>query len=111
MEGEVLKCAICQSGSKVYDSRPAKIFRNAIWRRRECLGCGNRWRTYERNEDEIGHDIATARAMTSLFGLYELLLIVKEDYDIEWEGDFIRVVREAEEILGRADKRIQKEAV
>jgi len=101
-----MKCAICQSGSKVYDSRPAKIFRNTIWRRRECLGCGNRWRTYERNEDEIGHDIATARAMTSLFGLYELLLIVKEDYDIEWEGDFVRVVREAQEILGKTHKEI-----
>lgn len=99
MEGEVLKCAICQSGSKVYDSRPAKIFRNAIWRRRECLGCGNRWRTYERNEDEIDHDIAIAKVMTSLSGLYKLLLTLKEEYDIEWEDDSIKVVREAKDIL------------
>ena len=94
-----MKCLICQSDSRVYDSRPAKIVPNAIWRRRECLGCGNRWRTYERNEDEIDHDIAIARVMTSLSGLYELLLTLKEEYDIEWEDDSIKVVREAKDIL------------
>lgn len=94
-----MKCLICQSDSRVYDSRPAKIVPNAIWRRRECLGCGNRWRTYERNEDEINHDIAIARVMTSLLGLYELLLTLKEEYDIEWEDGSIKVVREAEDIL------------
>lgn len=94
-----MKCLICQSDSRVYDSRPAKIVPNAIWRRRECLGCGNRWRTYERNEDEINHDIAIARVMTSLSDLYELLLTIKEEYDIEWEDGSIKVVREAEDIL------------
>jgi hypothetical protein len=94
-----MKCLICQSDSRVYDSRPAKIVPNAIWRRRECLGCGNRWRTYERNEDEIDHDIAIARVMTSLSGLYELLLTLKEEYDIEWEDGSIKVVREAKDIL------------
>ena len=94
-----MKCLICQSGSKVYDSRPAKIVHNAIWRRRECLSCRNRWRTYERNEDEIGHDIAIASVMASLSGLYELLLTLKEEYDIEWEDGSIKVVREAKDIL------------
>lgn len=94
-----MKCLICQSDSRVYDSRPAKIVPKAIWRRRECLGCGNRWRTYERNEDEIDHDIAIARVMTSLSGLYELLLTLKEEYDIEWEDGSIKVVREAKDIL------------
>ena len=106
-----MKCAICQGDSKVYDSRPAKIIPNAIWRRRECLSCGNRWRTYERNEDEIGDDITNAKVMASLSSLYQLLLLLKEDYDIECEGDFVRVVREVENILGSGGKRMQKEAV
>lgn len=94
-----MKCSICQFASRVYDSRPAKIVPNAIWRRRECLGCGNRWRTYERNEDEIDRDIAIARVMTSLSDLYELLLTLKKEYDIEWEDGSIKVVREAKDII------------
>ena len=42
-----MKCIYCgNSESKVIDSR-ATIETNSIRRRRECLGCGKRWTTYE----------------------------------------------------------------
>lgn len=42
-----MKCIYCGHGdSKVVDSR-ATIETNSIRRRRECLGCGKRWTTYE----------------------------------------------------------------
>lgn len=96
-----MNCQICQSDSRVYDSRPAKVIPNAVWRRRECLGCGYRWRTYERNEDEIQHDIAIERATSSLSDLYVLFLRVSEEYGVEWEPHFKKIVAEAEEIVGR----------
>ena len=44
-------CPACESGSsKVVDTRAAKGGR-AIRRRRECLGCGQRFTTYERVEE------------------------------------------------------------
>jgi len=44
-------CPACESGSsKVVDTRTAKGGR-AIRRRRECLGCGQRFTTYERVEE------------------------------------------------------------
>lgn len=43
-----MRCPICeQSESKVVDSRPADDG-DSIRRRRECLGCGHRFTTYER---------------------------------------------------------------
>ena len=42
-----MKCPFCQNTeSKVLDSRSADEF-NSIRRRRECLGCGKRFTTYE----------------------------------------------------------------
>ncbi|MDE2806417.1 MAG: transcriptional regulator NrdR [Gemmatimonadota bacterium] len=46
-----MTCPACESGSsKVVDTRAAKGGR-AIRRRRECLGCGQRFTTYERVEE------------------------------------------------------------
>lgn len=46
-----MKCPFCQYGEdKVIDSRLSKEG-NAIRRRRECLGCGRRFTTYEVVED------------------------------------------------------------
>ena len=42
-------CPVCNSASKVVDSRTARGGR-AIRRRRECLDCGRRFTTYERVE-------------------------------------------------------------
>ncbi len=46
-----MRCPFCNhEGSKVVDSRPARNGR-AIRRRRECLGCGERFTTYEQLEE------------------------------------------------------------
>jgi len=46
-----MNCPACDSGSsKVVDTRAAKGGR-AVRRRRECLGCGQRFTTYERVEE------------------------------------------------------------
>lgn len=45
-----MRCLYCSSpDSKVIDSRPAEES-NSIRRRRECLGCGRRFTTYEKIE-------------------------------------------------------------
>ena len=45
-----MRCLYCSSpDSKVIDSRPAEES-NSISRRRECLGCGRRFTTYEKIE-------------------------------------------------------------
>ena len=43
------ECPKCSRDSKVVDSRmDASGF---IWRRRECIACGHRWKTYEVNQE------------------------------------------------------------
>jgi transcriptional regulator NrdR family protein len=39
-----MKCPICQSETKVIDSRPQK---KGVWRRRECVNCLTRFNTME----------------------------------------------------------------
>jgi transcriptional repressor NrdR len=46
-----VRCPFCSADDdKVVDSRPADDF-SAVRRRRECLGCGRRYTTYERVEE------------------------------------------------------------
>lgn len=40
-----MRCPLCQSKSKVIDSRLRE--KNVVWRKRECQECGERWDTYE----------------------------------------------------------------
>lgn len=44
-----MQCPICQSDSKVIDTRAVEG--NSIRRRRECMQCGKRFTTYEKIED------------------------------------------------------------
>ena len=47
-----MKCQFCScTDSKVIDSRPTDDG-NSIRRRRECIGCGRRFTTYEKVEKE-----------------------------------------------------------
>ena len=47
----IMRCPVCSShDDKVVDSRPGDDG-SAIRRRRECLGCGNRFTTFERLEE------------------------------------------------------------
>jgi len=46
-----MRCPICQSDTKVFDTRPTK---NGIWRRRECLNCKRRFTTVETIQEEPG---------------------------------------------------------
>lgn len=49
--GEAMRCPFCAADDdKVVDSRPADDG-SAVRRRRECLGCGHRYTTYERVEE------------------------------------------------------------
>ena len=66
--GGVVRCPYCRANDdKVVDSRPAEEAA-AIRRRRECLGCGRRFTTYERVEElplvvvqALGRDRAVRR--------------------------------------------------
>lgn len=44
-----MKCPYCGAESKVIESRPTED--NSIRRRRECMGCGKRFNTFERIEE------------------------------------------------------------
>lgn len=48
-----MNCPKCkENNDKVFDSRPCMKV-EGIWRRRECLSCGERWTTYEVTEDKL----------------------------------------------------------
>ena len=46
-----MQCPVCQSDSKVLDTRLVEE-ENSIRRRRECINCGKRFITYEKIEDK-----------------------------------------------------------
>lgn len=63
--------------SKVIDSRPAESENNhqAVWRRRECLECKQRWNTWEIPESEYREGVEAANTLGSILdGLTQILI-------------------------------------
>jgi hypothetical protein len=61
------------------DSRFQPGPQEAVWRRRECLSCEERWTTYERNEAEIRNDVTVDLAINLLRDVDQFLADYSDD--------------------------------
>lgn len=77
------------------DSRFQAGPQEAVWRRRECLSCANRWTTYERNEAEIRRDVSIDLAVNLLLDAERVLA----EYDDDPQA--MHLLRRARKIIKR----------
>jgi len=59
-------CEKCETDSHVYDVRDNGA---RVMRRRECLNCGRRWKTYEINADDLGELEDALRIVETIRGV------------------------------------------
>ena len=67
-------CPKCRSSqSVVADSRQRVARINTVYRRRHCLDCGTRWKTYEIDEAAYASLVSNDKTLRSIFAFAEKL--------------------------------------
>lgn len=108
----VLACQKCGSEQlQVVDTRPRKGAENMIWRRRRCIGCGNKFNTVELHQNLLPKDIDISNSMSlrlivdinRAMGLTDGLLSHKETKEINMSGLF-EVLTEVSTLLSSVSK-------